>query len=231
MPIDTKSTTATLKKPHNEPEDDYPFDLDKLINLEEQYYEDGYKEGQLEGIRKQFQEGKELGIQTGFQRFIIIGQLRVLVKLSQKQVNQWLSEGQTHTVVGKRDLKKLQLQFERVGELIETLFDCCGCESMALEKGEDDKKKEAETDTEAGCCSKNENGECSCGVGGQLKVSNSDEEVEKYEKIVKLVRAKVRSLCGFVGLGELYRSMEKDGAAVGLVVPVAPLTGADTDMW
>ncbi|GMG39896.1 unnamed protein product [Ambrosiozyma monospora] len=230
MPIDTKSTTPTLKIPHdhniNDPEDDDLFDLNKLINLEDQYYEEGYKEGQLEGIRKQFQEGKELGIQTGFQRFIIIGQLRMLVKLSQKQVTQWLSEGKTHTAVGKRDLKKLQLQFERIGELIETLFDCCSCESVALEKGET-KKKEDET----GCCLKNENGECSCGVGGQLKVSNSDEEVEKYEKIVKMVRGKVRSLCGFVGLGELYRSVEKDGAAVGLAVPVASLTGADTDMW
>ena len=45
------------------------IDIDNVLNLEEEQYELGFKEGQIQGTKDQYLEGKEYGYQTGFQRF------------------------------------------------------------------------------------------------------------------------------------------------------------------
>lgn len=48
---------------------------DRLLELEEQYYEEGFKEGQNESLHNSFLEGKQFGLQVGFQRFLLINQI------------------------------------------------------------------------------------------------------------------------------------------------------------
>lgn len=56
------------------------FDLDDVLNLEDEYYKEGYKEGQEHSTKQQYVEGKEYGYQTGFQRFLVVGYIQGLVE-------------------------------------------------------------------------------------------------------------------------------------------------------
>lgn len=50
-----------------------PFE--DVLNLEEQFYQDGYKQGQEDGARAGLIEGRSLGLEKGFQKFIESGRL------------------------------------------------------------------------------------------------------------------------------------------------------------
>ncbi|TGJ80233.1 hypothetical protein E0Z10_g8551 [Xylaria hypoxylon] len=54
--------------------DDDPFD--DLLNLEEQYYREGYEEGLKDGVEAGRVEGYSLGLQKGFEKFIEAGRLQ-----------------------------------------------------------------------------------------------------------------------------------------------------------
>lgn len=56
------------------------FDLDDVLNLEEDYYKEGYKEGREHSTKQQYIEGMEYGYQTGFQRFLVVGYIQGLVE-------------------------------------------------------------------------------------------------------------------------------------------------------
>ena len=45
------------------------IDIDNVLNLEEEQYELGFKEGQIQGTKDQYLEGKEYGYQTDFNDF------------------------------------------------------------------------------------------------------------------------------------------------------------------
>lgn len=64
--------------------------LDDVLNLEEEFYSKGYQEGQEKTASEQFLEGKVYGLQTGFQRFLVVGYIKGLVdeweKLPEKAV-------------------------------------------------------------------------------------------------------------------------------------------------
>ncbi|CEP64364.1 ribosome biosynthesis protein LTO1 LALA0_S11e02410g [Lachancea lanzarotensis] len=47
--------------------------FDYVLNLEEQFYQEGYQEGRHENLAHNLIEGKQYGLQVGFQRFILIG--------------------------------------------------------------------------------------------------------------------------------------------------------------
>ncbi|CCF58036.1 hypothetical protein KAFR_0D03880 [Kazachstania africana CBS 2517] len=51
------------------------MDFDELLNLEEQYYQEGFKEGQEQNLENNFLEGKQFGLQVGFQRFVLLGHM------------------------------------------------------------------------------------------------------------------------------------------------------------
>ncbi|KAK1756854.1 hypothetical protein QBC47DRAFT_377841 [Echria macrotheca] len=53
------------------PED--PFE--DVLNLEEQFYQDGYKQGQADGVKAGRIEGRSLGLEKGFQKFVESGRL------------------------------------------------------------------------------------------------------------------------------------------------------------
>lgn len=47
--------------------------FDDVLNLEEQFYQEGYEEGRSENLAHNLIEGKQYGLQVGFQRFILVG--------------------------------------------------------------------------------------------------------------------------------------------------------------
>ncbi|CCD25731.1 ribosome biosynthesis protein LTO1 NDAI_0F04130 [Naumovozyma dairenensis CBS 421] len=49
--------------------------FDNLLNLEEQFYEEGWDEGHNENLKNNYLEGKQFGLQVGFQRFVLLGQM------------------------------------------------------------------------------------------------------------------------------------------------------------
>ncbi|EDO19084.1 hypothetical protein Kpol_2000p51 [Vanderwaltozyma polyspora DSM 70294] len=59
-------------------------DMDELLNLEEQFYQEGYQEGQNENLKHNFIEGKQYGLQTGFQRFLLVGQIKGICKVLER---------------------------------------------------------------------------------------------------------------------------------------------------
>lgn len=54
--------------------------LDGVLDLEESFYEKGFHEGHEHSSKEQFFEGKIYGLQTGFQRFIVVGYLQGLLE-------------------------------------------------------------------------------------------------------------------------------------------------------
>lgn len=49
------------------------MDFDELLNLEEDFYREGYEEGRKENSSRNFLEGKQYGLQIGYQRFHLLG--------------------------------------------------------------------------------------------------------------------------------------------------------------
>ncbi|AET37358.1 ribosome biosynthesis protein LTO1 Ecym_1103 [Eremothecium cymbalariae DBVPG len=52
------------------------MDLDSLLNLEDQFYQEGYEEARREKLSHDLLEGRQYGLQVGFQRFAPLGQIR-----------------------------------------------------------------------------------------------------------------------------------------------------------
>lgn len=65
---------------NNEIMADIELDVDEVLNLEEEYYQKGFLEGQEHSTREQYIEGKEYGYQTGFQRALIVGYIQGLME-------------------------------------------------------------------------------------------------------------------------------------------------------
>lgn len=70
---------------------DLDVDFDSLLNLEESFYQESYDEAFQTGHNHSFRDGKLLGIQTGFQRFILVAALKkaseLLIGANEKNVN------------------------------------------------------------------------------------------------------------------------------------------------
>ncbi|PSK41520.1 hypothetical protein C7M61_001203 [Candidozyma pseudohaemuli] len=58
--------------------------LDGVLDLEEKYYEEGYTEGQEKSVKDNHLEGKAYGLQTGFQRFLVVGYIHGLIEIWSK---------------------------------------------------------------------------------------------------------------------------------------------------
>mmetsp|Transcript_2392 Transcript_2392/g.2662 ORF Transcript_2392/g.2662 Transcript_2392/m.2662 type:complete len:184 (-) Transcript_2392:25-576(-) len=65
------------------------YNMDTLLNLEEEYYRQGYQEGQDFSTKQQYNEGKEYGYQTGFQRFLVIGYIQGLLNHWKENIEQY----------------------------------------------------------------------------------------------------------------------------------------------
>lgn len=64
-------------------------DMDELLNLEEIFYKEGYEEGLSVKAGSNFMEGKQYGLQVGFQRFLLLGEIEGYLNI----VETWKVEG------------------------------------------------------------------------------------------------------------------------------------------
>lgn len=81
--------TLELKRRKLTNEFDIDGNIDLLLHLEQDYYEEGYREGQEESTRLQLMEGKEYGYQTGFQRFLVVGYIKGLVEYWESHIDSY----------------------------------------------------------------------------------------------------------------------------------------------
>lgn len=71
----TASVSARTLAPNSE-----ALTLDSVMELENEKYQEGFSNGLNQSTREQLLEGKEYGIQTGFQRALIIGYIQGLLQ-------------------------------------------------------------------------------------------------------------------------------------------------------
>ncbi|SCU99274.1 LAME_0G02520g1_1 [Lachancea meyersii CBS 8951] len=57
------------------------MDFGDVLNLEDQYYQDGFQEGRKENLTHNLIEGKQYGLQVGFQRFLLVGLIQGCCKM------------------------------------------------------------------------------------------------------------------------------------------------------
>ncbi|KAJ4404828.1 hypothetical protein N0V85_004793 [Neurospora sp. IMI 360204] len=65
---------ASTTQQQQQPQED-PFDFDSLLNLEEDFYQQGYVQGVSDGVKAGRTEGRQLGLEKGFQKFVQSGRL------------------------------------------------------------------------------------------------------------------------------------------------------------
>ncbi|GAV48501.1 hypothetical protein ZYGR_0V00130 [Zygosaccharomyces rouxii] len=53
--------------------------LDRLLDLEEEFYNEGFEQGSAENVKHNYIEGKQYGLQVGFQRYLLLGQITGLL--------------------------------------------------------------------------------------------------------------------------------------------------------
>jgi len=56
-----------------------PFD--SLLTLEDQFYEEGFQEGQADGMRQSRREARVFGIEKGFEKFVELGKLQARARI------------------------------------------------------------------------------------------------------------------------------------------------------
>lgn len=81
----------TLEKPKMS-----DLSLDGVLDIEDEFYASGYKDGQEQSAKEQFLEGKVFGLQTGFQRFLVVGYIQGLIQqwkqLDKPEISQHLEQ-------------------------------------------------------------------------------------------------------------------------------------------
>ncbi|QOU19462.1 hypothetical protein BRETT_003609 [Brettanomyces bruxellensis] len=98
------------------------FDSELLLRPEEHFYKKGYEEGKSQPTEDDHREGKELGIQTGFQRFIVVGALREIAEFLHEQILVARTANPTSDFIILNGRKKTYLRLQKqVSEVIQLL--------------------------------------------------------------------------------------------------------------
>ncbi|KAK0726992.1 DUF1715 domain-containing protein [Lasiosphaeria miniovina] len=115
-----------------------PFD--DVLNLEEQFYQEGYKEGQADGIRAGRAEGRSLGLEKGFLKFVESGTLYGRAIVWANQLPRTSGMGATEKAASKPaqdETKSRQLpplpRNPRLEKHITTLYALVEAESLSTE--------------------------------------------------------------------------------------------------
>lgn len=99
------------------------YDVDQILNLEQEYYEQGYQEGQDFSTKQQYIEGKEYGYQTGFQRFLIVGYIQGLLGSWKHNIDDYEK--------GSKNIS-LRNHLEQLGELVNNIPITNGADEVKL---------------------------------------------------------------------------------------------------
>lgn len=99
------------------------LDFDSLLGLEEEFYTDSYNSAFEKGSEHTQRDGKQFGIQTGFQRFILVGALKrvseILISLKEENSDSG-NNNDTEVAIDRRKGKTARLHKSLV-EILKTL--------------------------------------------------------------------------------------------------------------
>lgn len=170
------------------------FDLDSVLNLEDHFYEESFKEALKKGENHSNRDGKLFGIQTGFQRFILIGALNKINQLIHQTLDQSI-ELQNLKIKTKLNTEKIIKSLNEIQKIINQFYS-----------------------------SDNNNNKL-------IETSNIPQDVNLYEKNIKLIRSKIKSLYSQLGYKTLYPEIEKSCRSIAGDIPDTQINGVQEDMW
>lgn len=88
------------------------IDFDSLLDLESQYYQTSYQDALIKGSQHTLHDGKVFGIQTGFQRFVIIGALKranqILLQVIQNKLKNDTNNANTKLEKSLKSIDQIQ---------------------------------------------------------------------------------------------------------------------------
>lgn len=168
------------------------FDLDSVLNLEDRFYEESFKDALKKGENHSNRDGKLFGIQTGFQRFILIGSLNKINQLIQQALDQ-STELPNSKIKTKLNTEKIIKSLNEIQKIINQFYS------------PDNNKL--------------------------IKTSNIPTDVNLYEKNIKLIRSKLKSLYSQLGYKTLYPEIEKSCRIIAGDIPDTQINGIQEDMW
>ncbi|KAI1270019.1 hypothetical protein F5Y18DRAFT_1749 [Xylariaceae sp. FL1019] len=175
------------------------FDFDELLNLEEQYYNEGYSAGLADGAEAGRIEGYSLGLTQGFEKFVEAGRLRSKATIwANRVLNLRQRSLQNHAVKENR---------EKQG----TVESDSGQETETRVEGEDAESDETEQPKEANRTlppiqsnarlEKNITTLYGLVEPGTLSTKNDDEAVNDFDSRLKGAQGKVRIIERAIGEG------------------------------
>lgn len=171
---------------------DTNIDFDSLLDLESQFYNESFHGALKQGEHHTNRDGKQFGIQTGYQRFILIGALNKINKtLIQICESKKSSESTTTTQKKPLNYEKLEKSLTEIQKNIDSFYS-------------NDKL---------------------------IKVSNVPEDVQFYEKNIKLIRSKIKSVYAQMGYKSLYPEIENACRSVAGDIPSTQINGDQQDIW
>jgi len=111
--------------------------FDDLLNLEDNYYQDGYRLGVDDGSRTGRIEGRTFGLEKGFDKFFEMGKLHGKSQIWSSRLPKPAEESLQVKVAAEAHVKTLP-ENSRLEKHIRTLFALTELESLSTSNGEDD---------------------------------------------------------------------------------------------
>lgn len=164
------------------------FNFDSILDPEAEFYKVSYDDALQKAEEHTKLDGKQFGIQTGFQRFVLIGAL--------KRLNEILLR------VAKNGNNTSNLKNEKFDKILKSLIEI---EKNILNFYSTD--------------------------NNLINSSNSIEDVEFYEKSIKLIRSKIKYIYLQLGYKKLYPEIENSCNLISGDIPSTQLINNEQDMW
>lgn len=174
------------------------LDFDSVLDLEDQFYSASYNDALREGQAHTLRDGKQFGIQTGFQRFILVGALRRINDILLEIISQKNSASDSTREGRPLNYERYLKSLSAIQQTIRQFYP------------------ESEDDTD----------------DGLIQVTNTPSDVEFYEKNIKLIRSKIKSVYAQIGYKSLYPELESTCRKTAGDIPATQINGGDEqDMW
>ncbi|KAI8953214.1 DUF1715-domain-containing protein [Xylaria longipes] len=166
-----------------------PFD--DLLNLEEEYYREGYEEGLRDGAESGRVEGYSLGLRKGFEKFVEAGRL------------------QSKAVVWANRIPKYQQRRQQQGSSVSKKQEQEGADKVAEEAGSEIAKNDPRLPPIHSNPRLEKNIETLYGLvePGTLSTDNDDEAVNDFDSRMKGAHGKLRIIERAVGEGTTSRNV------------------------
>lgn len=183
------------------------IDFDSLLNLEDQFYQNSFNNAINEGKNHSNRDGIQFGIQTGFQRFILIGALNKMNHLLIDLINsKLLINHQNQNQDQDQDQKGIEISKKvNLEKMIKNLTE--------IQKNINYFYNYDNNSTNL------------------IQTSNTPNDVQFYEKQIKIIRSKIKSAYLQLGYKNLYSEIENSCREIAGDIPASQINGAEEDIW